>query len=1064
LADGDEEWISELNQKYLKEQEINETLKNLDFTKFFEKDYGKKMNILKDTIINENLIENLCHDATDDIIDPKYKEERLMSCENKISKNVSNPLWFKDLWWRSENFNKIMEDEGREIETKEFVKAYFKQELEGEGFFDETNYVRIPKSKLYTREKLKAQMKAFLADRNDDVNTALKKERITEDDIKKYFKNKNLEYKEGKLNNIVDKIFEDKKWVEKTTDRVNRYLHLSKYGCTVGFFKENKDQDEAACENNQNNELIFQFALDKILKEIKFESEKKQVSGPPTLFEKYAAKLLAPESIKSLTEQVCNSEFHEIKNKTILKQYENLCINKIESVIDTNWINKNRKRVELFIKTTLRDYNDNWGELSEGFVKRLLWHELQKEKQNIEIESGFDLDAFFRSNEPDLEQYSEAIDNSCSDMAMMKALKNFDLGSQEIIKILKKYGPMDSVKSILKKSTYLRAARAISNRIKKLAGAGYVKFTQKKSNSPISNITLSGKLENELDLEALQHCQTKLKDNLTDEKFLDKLLFNQENILRMVNNDILSEIPDSDSGNIERLKELVEDRREKWVEKINQKLFELEAAKKFPVGDKTILESYLGSQSATLKGRYYGDKINIITGVLDGIERKNVLLAQNSQLRSIVENNTSLTWNNILKGLKYIPSKHSIQYTKNHPDTYYADVWKFLDNTGLHNLPGKSFIEDPSYGGEFKKIYNSAHRVFGGWSKIRGDLGLPQIRFERVKTFPAAMVKTWNLMDENSWNNIPTSTVFQGIDPILFGNLYGDFLINYKGFGLPELRRALNYSNISHKAPKYYENPANFYPEMWYIIDLNKGMFPSLTDLKKFKKTRILIPINNLYGGYLTLRNKMGFEIPEKSVYNGYSQYKGKITEEYLVPLIYEAALHNGYDISPLKQTPVPIKTNGGVKNRQIEIYFTSPDGKKYGSDITANNNFNSIIEQKIGESDGYHKGLDRLNILSVTNSFGQEKIDNWRGRPPIPENVDWVHYKEINPHPDTVPFYSELFKNPRFKIPDKIGDILDVIAASNPQLGREKLEADIQKIEDKHAKEKEKKSEQGSE
>ena len=308
------------------------------------------------------------------------------------------------------------------------------------------------------------------------------------------------------------------------------------------------------------------------------------------------------------------------------------------------------------------------------------------------------------------------------------------------------------------------------------------------------------------------------------------------------------------------------------------------------------------------------------------------------------------------------------------------------------------------------------------------------------------MVRIWDLMNRGLLKTIPTKNDILEYDPPLF-NILGNFFKKYN-LGYLDLRKILNYPSIIRRPANFYARPENFYVDLWSVIDKNKT-FPSQSDLSKLGMVNLQIPIQ-AHGGYPAVAKSLGLEPLDMSAMGEYSQYKGDMAEAYLAPLIRQAALDNDYIVYPALQAPLPIKINGKIKDRELEVAFWERgwrpyDNVKYqhGVDITATDSLDYIMKEKLGEEDGYYKGLGDFGVPIVSEKLKGEKVYG----ADVPENTELIPYKDILNN--TAPYFGRLFKKSPLQIPEKTKEILEVIAGSRSGDGKEGLEKKIEEVEE---------------
>lgn len=192
--------------------------------------------------------------------------------------------------------------------------------------------------------------------------------------------------------------------------------------------------------------------------------------------------------------------------------------------------------------------------------------------------------------------------------------------------------------------------------------------------------------------------------------------------------------------------------------------------------------------------------------------------------------------------------------------------------------------------------------------------------------------------------------------------------INTNG-GLNKFKEILGY--------KFDKLPNGYWTENKLVDELTKitnelGYFPSQLTLSCIGRTDILNATKK-YGGLVYFRDILGYHL-DKASSSRYNIKRGKNTENLIYTII--------YDYCTKRNLNKP-KKNVKLCNRNI-IEFICNTNKKIGIDVTVTHSHTVITRKwRIKE---YHKHLDELWIIVVSNTFNNKHFAKWNKE--SPDNV----------------------------------------------------------------------------
>ncbi|MFX1295029.1 MAG: hypothetical protein ACFFD2_09290, partial [Promethearchaeota archaeon] len=204
---------------------------------------------------------------------------------------------------------------------------------------------------------------------------------------------------------------------------------------------------------------------------------------------------------------------------------------------------------------------------------------------------------------------------------------------------------------------------------------------------------------------------------------------------------------------------------------------------------------------------------------------------------------------------------------------------------------------------------------------------------------------------------------------------------HYGGFN--KVRERLGYE-IERKSPGYWQEWENVKEELQHLITEEfDGKFPTVTMLEEAGFSSLSHAICEHYGGFNAVRKIMGYEIPNWSERASYYAKRGYTTEIIVKEILTEFADINEFPYSDSAQTKVG-------PGRFLEM--VCGENKKYGIDITNSKTIESV--ERKWKRKKYHKHVDELWVVVVSNKFKKEQFEKWNEE--SPDNVLVIDYRKL--------------------------------------------------------------------
>ncbi len=211
--------------------------------------------------------------------------------------------------------------------------------------------------------------------------------------------------------------------------------------------------------------------------------------------------------------------------------------------------------------------------------------------------------------------------------------------------------------------------------------------------------------------------------------------------------------------------------------------------------------------------------------------------------------------------------------------------------------------------------------------------------------------------------------------------------------GLSEVRKKMGYENIQHPSG-YWKKWENFEIKLNIIINneykndkgemiKKAGDFPTTSNLREINQGIIIAVAQKYYGGLNNVRQIMDYPHENLSERSAYYSRRGYATERAVIELMKDWMDLNGFSYSKDKQTKV-------APGKQLE--FVCGKNKNIGIDVTNSKTLGSV-EGKWNVKE-YHKYVDLLWVIVVSNKFNKKQFKKWNEE--SPNNVIVIDYRNL--------------------------------------------------------------------